>query len=281
MFSEQRFVDVLSRGDLELVRNVELSDMFEPKKKYSFDFVVLTPYSVYPFFVLDFESLDGVEKSVSNMFSKRYGDIDYILSVFKNRFYIKQKINKVFVLKSVPDSSKMSFAEGAQGQYALVSWTVDVGKVEFISLGELEQTLCSERDYGFSEDEYDRLLMNLQRAGSDLFESFSSQQRFIKKNNEWVPIFSEDSEKVFRLALLGGAFGAHRFYMKMYGSGILYVLTFGLFGVGWFFDCLEILMGCWKKKGKRLMPLNNKRKHTVEFAICCGLLLSVLFFLLQ
>jgi TM2 domain-containing membrane protein YozV len=33
-----------------------------------------------------------------------------------------------------------------------------------------------------------------------------------------------------------GVFSAHRFYLKKYGTGIFYLLTFQLFGIVWVFD---------------------------------------------
>ncbi len=33
-----------------------------------------------------------------------------------------------------------------------------------------------------------------------------------------------------------GTFGAHRFYLEKPGTGILYLFTFGLFGIGWLVD---------------------------------------------
>lgn len=40
----------------------------------------------------------------------------------------------------------------------------------------------------------------------------------------------------FILCLILGYFGAHKFYDKKYGMGILYFLTFGLFVFGWIID---------------------------------------------
>jgi TM2 domain-containing membrane protein YozV len=33
-----------------------------------------------------------------------------------------------------------------------------------------------------------------------------------------------------------GVFGAHRFYMGKWGTGILYLISGGLFGIGWAYD---------------------------------------------
>lgn len=38
------------------------------------------------------------------------------------------------------------------------------------------------------------------------------------------------------IAVFGGWLGAYRFYKKQIGMGVLYLLTFGLFGVGWIID---------------------------------------------
>ena len=38
------------------------------------------------------------------------------------------------------------------------------------------------------------------------------------------------------LTILGGIFGIHKFYNKEIGWGILYLFTYGLFGIGWVFD---------------------------------------------
>ena len=42
------------------------------------------------------------------------------------------------------------------------------------------------------------------------------------------------------LAILFGMFGFHRFYVNKGGTGILYLLTFGFFGIGWIIDIIMI-----------------------------------------
>ena len=43
------------------------------------------------------------------------------------------------------------------------------------------------------------------------------------------------------LCLFLGALGVHKFYEGKVGMGILYLFTVGLFGIGWFIDCIALL----------------------------------------
>ena len=54
----------------------------------------------------------------------------------------------------------------------------------------------------------------------------------IKTRNKWV---------AFLLCLFLGYLGAHKFYEGNIGMGILYLFTVGLFGIGWFIDCITLL----------------------------------------
>lgn len=50
--------------------------------------------------------------------------------------------------------------------------------------------------------------------------------------NKWV---------AFCLCFFLGYFGAHKFYEGKIVMGIVYLFTFGLFGIGWFIDLIVIL----------------------------------------
>lgn len=54
-----------------------------------------------------------------------------------------------------------------------------------------------------------------------------------KPKNKWV---------AFLLCLFLGYVGAHKFYEGKIGMGILYILTMGVFGIGWVIDCIRLLM---------------------------------------
>lgn len=55
------------------------------------------------------------------------------------------------------------------------------------------------------------------------------------------------------LCVILGVFGAHRFYVGKIGTGLLYLFTWGLFGIGWLADVIILLLGkpC-DKRGDRL-----------------------------
>ena len=57
-------------------------------------------------------------------------------------------------------------------------------------------------------------------------------------NPSW-PIKSKVAAGVLGIFL--GGIGVHKFYLGKVGMGILYLLTFGLFGIGWIIDIITIL----------------------------------------
>lgn len=63
--------------------------------------------------------------------------------------------------------------------------------------------------------------------------AFAVSGGYRRVKNKWVSFF---------LCLFLGFLGAHKFYEGKNGMGILYVLTIGLFGIGWFVDLIIILL---------------------------------------
>lgn len=62
------------------------------------------------------------------------------------------------------------------------------------------------------------------------------------------------------LCLLFGYMGVHKFYKGKTGMGILYLCTFGLFGVGWIYDIVVLCLAI----GKRSDSLNKDSQNTAS-----------------
>lgn len=64
----------------------------------------------------------------------------------------------------------------------------------------------------------------------------------INNNNGVMPgKTAKDKWLAFFLCFFLGAFGIHRFYEGKFGTGLLYMFTGGLFGIGWLVDIIRIL----------------------------------------
>lgn len=72
----------------------------------------------------------------------------------------------------------------------------------------------------------------------------------------YVTATSEKSRTVaLLLCVFLGFLGIHRFYVGKIGTGVIYLFTIGIFGLGWLYDILQILMGGFKDNADA--PLRN------------------------
>ena len=250
--------------------DIHCKDPFHSKKCFEFPVVVLHETGIHLFVLLD-----ETEKVL-----KQHSELDYISRVFKSYFSTK-----------LPIRTMLMFRKGDSLEHKSNLIVYDFCDKKFLN----DNEICSFDDVlsflksHFETDnkttsvsEQDELVLRLSKESSDPLENrFAEQDCFVKKRGEWVPAFNKEPEKVFQLALFGGFLGLHRFYLQSFFSGFLYFVSFGGFGICWFFDCIEIILGCFKSKGRVLLPLPNKKKYVIELVTVFGCLGVCLFLLLS
>lgn len=76
-----------------------------------------------------------------------------------------------------------------------------------------------------------------------------------KNGPAFVPPKNSDKNKIvaFVLCLFFGMLGVHYFYVGRVGMGILYLLTAGLFGIGWVVDIFRTICGSFRDDKKRYL----------------------------
>lgn len=71
----------------------------------------------------------------------------------------------------------------------------------------------------------------------------------------------------FFLSVFLGVFGAHRFYVRRIGTGLLQLVTFGGLGIWWLVDMIMILLGKFRDKSGAAIPNIAPKLSWSVFAI--------------
>jgi len=79
---------------------------------------------------------------------------------------------------------------------------------------------------------------------------------------------NKDTTTTMLLCLFLGIWGVHRFYVGKIGSGIVYFLTAGVFGIGSLIDMFSIAFGSFfDKKGNKLRPSPGGKVICILFVV--------------
>ena len=77
-----------------------------------------------------------------------------------------------------------------------------------------------------------QVVINNANTNSNVNENANNAFAASRRRSKWT---------AFILCLCLGGLGAHTFYEGKTGTGVLYLLTVGLFGFGWIIDCIALL----------------------------------------
>lgn len=83
------------------------------------------------------------------------------------------------------------------------------------------------------------IVINNTNTNTNTNKSPSGIEAMTSPKSRWIALL---------LCFFFGGLGVHRFYVGKIGTGILYLCTLGLFGVGWIIDLFAILFGSFRDK---------------------------------
>ncbi len=120
-------------------------------------------------------------------------------------------------------------------------------KVLEITSEEIKYKECSNvNGPTFSIKKSEVFMIKYPNGTNTVVSSVDSKNNSIQKSNE--PTSNKSQTVAFILCFLIGILGIHRFYLGHIGLGVLYLLTFGLCGIGALVDLILILTGSLKPK---------------------------------
>lgn len=93
-------------------------------------------------------------------------------------------------------------------------------------------TQCGCQVEEMKQNEQPSIVINNANTNTNTNANINAAMFGVRVKNKWV---------AFLLCFFLGFLGAHKFYEGKAGMGILYLLTCGLFGIGWFIDCIILL----------------------------------------
>ena len=107
----------------------------------------------------------------------------------------------------------------------------------------MESNVCG---YCGHKEEFDSASAGVQQPSAAPQVIINNQN--VVNNGILVGVSRKSKTVALLLCIFLGYFGIHRFYVGKIGTGILYLLTGGFFGIGWIIDIIVIAMGNFRDR---------------------------------
>lgn len=199
-------------------------------------------------FTLDEINVDSSKKSiVSNLSTSLNSNENYKDDKYKSTF--ADNSDKLLIENSVLNKSLKPFENDH-------SSLINVENCDIIITKKGDEIICKIKEIDESNIKYircnvnDSPIISLKKTDVLMIKYSNGEKQIISISNEEDRNDSEGPSQLvaFLLCFFLGLIGIHRFYLGYTGIGILYLLTGGLFGIGWFIDFILILTGGLKPK---------------------------------
>lgn len=191
---------------------------------------------------------------------KRYREIQDLLGAVRIRLYL------------------LDSGDGTAGLYDPLSNSLS-GELDSEALSEDVVSWMQSGRIIYSPSAIDRMISLLQNA--DIYSRGYAVQEdgeiLLLRHGRFHPTASVSSDTMYCLTLFTGVLGLHRFVSGKIFSGLLYLLTGGMFLSGWFLDILQLFIG-GQKDGKKcyFLPLTKRKSKLLMFPL--GFITSLALF---
>jgi len=250
---------------LENVRIENQNGLFNTIKR-DYDLVVFNQKKIIFFAALDNENskseivskLRRALNSIVNKLSLSLNDF-IVCGVSKDSYFFLNKYNDNLVTFSRETDDEIKLIEYVENELCYGSECFNYDSIRVLS-----DTLTLSMSPTF-------------KNSAQKIKTTADGRTFLYKHGVWREASDLNTEILYPLTSIGGMLGLHLFYQKKRARGIFYLLTLGIFGIGWFFDCVEMLFGVYKDTDRKyLLPLENKALGIIMIALGFVVFIAIL-----
>lgn len=110
----------------------------------------------------------------------------------------------------------------------------------------MENDVCGYCGYKIKKEEVAPIQANANQQSSAPQPQIIINNQNVVTNGIIAGVSRKNKTTALLLCIFLGIFGIHRFYVGKIGTGLVYMFTGGIFGIGWIIDIVLIVTGNFK-----------------------------------